>query len=547
MINKFLDNLKKGLFNALVSLNYPTEDMEIILEVPKDKNHGDYSTNLAMKLVKILRKAPMIIAEEIVNKLDKKELHLSKIEIANPGFINFTIDMNYLLEVVNVVNKNPDYGKLDLGKGKKIDIEFVSANPTGYLHIGHGRGAAYGDSLANIMTKCGYIVTREHYVNDAGNQITNMALSVYERYKELFGLEFHLLDDYYHGKEIITIAEMIKDQYGDKFLKEFDLDFFKEYGTKVLLDNLKKDLDRFNVHFDVWFSEKSLYSQGLVKNVINTLNEKGFTYEKDGAIFLKTSLYGDEKDRVIIKSDGSYTYFLPDIAYHENKLSRGFDHLIDVLGADHHGYVDRLKAAVTMVGGDSNLIDVELLQMVRAIENGVEVKMSKRSGKAITLIDLIDEVGSDALRYFYVSKALSTHMDLDLNIMKTKSNDNPVFYCQYAYARCASLFRRYAELGNEFHLAQSFNHINKDNVKDICLTLLKYPTTIEEACEKRLVHKIIQYIDELAYQLHSFYNDEKIITENIDETNEKLTILKALQTVLKDALTLVGIHVYEQM
>ena len=547
MINKFLDNLKKGLFNALVSLNYPTEDMEIILEVPKDKNHGDYSTNLAMKLVKILRKPPMIIAEEIVNKLDEKDLHLSKIEIANPGFINFTIDMNYLLEVVNVVNKNPDYGKLDLGKGKKIDIEFVSANPTGYLHIGHGRGAAYGDSLANIMTKCGYIVTREHYVNDAGNQITNMALSVYERYKELFGLEFHLLDDYYHGKEIITIAEMIKDQYGDKFLKEFDLDFFKEYGTKVLLDNLKKDLDRFNVHFDVWFSEKSLYSQGLVKNVINTLNEKGFTYEKDGAIFLKTSLYGDEKDRVIIKSDGSYTYFLPDIAYHENKLSRGFDHLIDVLGADHHGYVDRLKAAVTMVGGDSNLIDVELLQMVRAIENGVEVKMSKRSGKAITLIDLIDEVGSDALRYFYVSKALSTHMDLDLNIMKTKSNDNPVFYCQYAYARCASLFRRYAELGNEFHLAQSFNHINKDNVKDICLTLLKYPTTIEEACEKRLVHKIIQYIDELAYQLHSFYNDEKIITENIDETNEKLTILKALQTVLKDALTLVGIHVYEQM
>lgn len=547
MINKFLDNLKKGLFNALVSLNYPTEDIEIILEVPKDKNHGDYSTNLAMKLVKILRKPPMIIAEEIVNKLDKKDLHLSKIEIANPGFINFTIDMDYLLEVVNVVNKYPDYGKLDLGKGKKIDIEFVSANPTGYLHIGHGRGAAYGDSLANIMTKCGYIVTREHYVNDAGNQITNMALSVYERYKELFGLEFHLLDDYYHGKEIITIAEMIKDQYGDKFLKEFDLDFFKEYGTKVLLDNLKKDLDRFNVHFDVWFSEKSLYSQGLVKNVINTLNEKGFTYEKDGAIFLKTSLYGDEKDRVIIKSDGSYTYFLPDIAYHENKLSRGFDHLIDVLGADHHGYVDRLKAAVTMVGGDSNLIDVELLQMVRAIENGVEVKMSKRSGKAITLIDLIDEVGSDALRYFYVSKALSTHMDLDLNIMKTKSNDNPVFYCQYAYARCASLFRRYAELGNEFHLVQSFNHINKDNVKDICLTLLKYPTTIEEACEKRLVHKIIQYIDELAYQLHSFYNDEKIITENIDETNEKLTILKALQTVLKDALTLVGIHVYEQM
>ena len=415
------------------------------------------------------------------------------------------------------------------------------------MHIGHGRGAAYGDSLANILNKCGYKVTREHYVNDAGNQITNMAYSVYERYKELYGLPFELKDDYYHGKEIITIAKKVKEEYGDKFLDEFDLDFFKKYGTEILLNNLKEDLKRFNVNFDVWFSEKSLYATNAVQDVIKVLNDKGFVYEHEGAKFLKTSMYSDEKDRVIIKSDGSFTYFLPDIAYHANKLSRGYEHLIDVLGADHHGYVDRLKAAVSMVGGNADLIDVELLQMVRVMENGEEVKMSKRSGKAITLIDLIDEVGSDALRYFYVSKALNTHMDLDLNVMKTKSNDNPVFYAQYAYARVASVFRKFADAGETYHDVNSFSSIDKMKFKNICLTLLKYPAVIEEAGSKHLVHKVVHYIDELAYQLHSFYNEEKIICDDLNETLEKLTILNALKKVLKDALNLLGINTYEQM
>ena len=397
------------------------------------------------------------------------------------------------------------------------------------------------------MKKAGYKVNREHYVNDAGNQITNMALSVYERYKELYGQEAIMKDDYYHGKEIITVASCIKDEFGDKYLNNFDMDFFKEYGTEKLLGNLKKDLKAFNVEFDTWFSEKSLYREGAVEKVLTKLKEDGNTYVHEGATWLKTSTYNDEKDRVIVKGDGSYTYLLPDIAYHANKLSRGFTHLIDVLGADHHGYIERLKAAVSMVGGNSNLIDIEILQMVRVMENGVEVKMSKRSGKAITLSDLVEEVGSDALRYFYVAKSLSTHMDLDLDLMKQKSNDNPVFYAQYAHARICSVFKNFESTGAKYEAVSTFNNIDLNKTKDLCLLLLQYPSVIQEASTKRLVHKMTHFINELAYLLHSYYNDEKIITENIELTKEKLTIIKAVQIVLSDALNLIGVSSPEKM
>ena len=354
-------------------------------------------------------------------------------------------------------------------------------------------------------------------------------------------------EDYYFGKEIIQVAEEIKDEYGDRFLNNFDLDFFKSYGTEKLLGNLKKDLKKFNVEFDTWFSEKSLYETKEVENVLANLKKQGYTYQKDGALWLKTTDYGDEKDRVIIKSDGSYTYLLPDIAYHANKLSRGYHHLIDVLGADHHGYIHRLKAAVSMVGGNSNLIDVEILQMVRVIEDGVEVKMSKRSGKAITLIDLIDDVGTDALRYFYVAKSLSTHMDLDLDLMKQKSNDNPVFYAQYAYARICSIFKNAKDNGIDFIPVEEFNEIDIDSIKDICLVLLQYPNVLLEVAEKRLVHKLTHYIDDLAYQLHSYYNDQKVITDNKQLVMEKLTVLLAIKIVLKDSLTLIGVSTPEKM
>jgi len=540
--------LSKELSNVLSKLPYDTSSIEIEIEVPKDKTHGDFASNIAMKMARVARKAPRMIAEEIVSLFDKESAHVEKIEIAGAGFINFTIDIDYILSVVNIVNKfDSNYGTLPLNEENTVCLEYVSANPTGYLHVGHGRGAAYGDSLARIMRKAGVNVSREHYVNDAGNQIINMARSVYERYKELYGLECNLGDDHYHGKEIITIAKQIKDEYQDKFLNNYDEQFFKDYGTKVLLGNLQKDLRSFNVEFDTWFSEKSLYANNEVQKVIALLNEKGYTYQKDDATWLRTTDYKDEKDRVIIKSDGSYTYLLPDIAYHANKLNRGYKHLIDVLGADHHGYINRLKAAISMVGGNSNLLDVEILQMVRVLENGEEVKMSKRSGKAITLVDLIDMVGVDALRYFYVEKSLSTHMDLDLDLMRKKSSENPVYYAGYAHARIASVFRKFNDAGYKFEYVTEFKHINKASVKNLCTLLIQYPNLIKQVSENRLVHLITKYVQDLAYALHTYYNDEKIITENLEETMEKLTILNAVKIVLKDALSLVGVSAPEQM
>ena len=553
MLEQLLLNIRQELYQVVQNLGYvdgtiiKTVD-DIFLELPKDKDHGDYATNIAMKLARVARKRPLDIANEIVSSSNLAAMHLSKMEIAGPGFINLFLDLSYLHQIIfQINNEGSNYGNLNIGDGEDICLEYVSANPTGYLHVGHGRGAAYGDSLSRIMKKAGYKVNREHYVNDAGNQITNMALSVYERYKELYGQEAIMKDDYYHGKEIITVASCIKDEFGDKYLNNFDMDFFKEYGTEKLLGNLKKDLKAFNVEFDTWFSEKSLYREGAVEKVLTKLKEDGNTYVHEGATWLKTSTYNDEKDRVIVKGDGSYTYLLPDIAYHANKLSRGFTHLIDVLGADHHGYIERLKAAVSMVGGNSNLIDIEILQMVRVMENGVEVKMSKRSGKAITLSDLVEEVGSDALRYFYVAKSLSTHMDLDLDLMKQKSNDNPVFYAQYAHARICSVFKNFESTGAKFEAVSTFNNIDLNKTKDLCLLLLQYPSVIQEASTKRLVHKMTHFINELAYLLHSYYNDEKIITENIELTKEKLTIIKAVQIVLSDALNLIGVSSPEKM
>ena len=553
MLNKLMNDIRKEIYETIEKLGYldnqviPNPDA-IVLETPKDKSFGDYATNVAMRLARVARKAPLVIANEITQNLDINKIHLSKIDAVAPGFINLTLDLNYLSNIINqVLTEDSSYGSLSIGENEHICLEYVSANPTGYLHVGHGRGAAYGASLANILKKAGYKVNREHYVNDAGNQITNMAKSVYARYEELFGRPLNIPEDGYHGKEIITVAEEFKKQYNDEYLDKFDLNLFRKFGTEKLLNNLKRDLKSFNVEFDTWFSETSLYESGAVENTLNLLKDNDFTYVKDEALWLKTSTYRDEKDRVIVKSDGSFTYLLPDIAYHANKLSRGYTHLIDVLGADHHGYIDRLHAAVSMVGGNSNLIDVEILQMVRVIENGEEIKMSKRSGKAITLIDLINEVGTDALRYFYVEKALSTHMDLDLGLMKQKSTDNPVYYAQYAHARISGIFEKWNSLGNEFTPVTEFKVLDLTKIKDLCLTLIKYPAVIEEAATKRLVHKLPQYINLLASNLHSFYNDEKVITEDTQETLEKLTVLKAVQVVLKDALSLIGVSAPEKM
>lgn len=543
MINTLLQNLKEDLKKIIMELGV-NEEIDIFFDIPKDSTFGDYSTNVAMRLAKSLKKAPVMIANDIINKIDLQKNHLEKVETAGAGFINFYIDLKYLSQIIFDINQKEDkYGNINYGENKRINIEYVSANPTGYLHIGHCRGAAYGDSLARIMTKAGFQVSREFYVNDAGNQIQNLGHSIFERYKELFGLPCNLGDDGYYGKEIITIAQMIKDEYQDAHLNDTDLEFFRVYGTNYLLDGLKKDLQDFNVTFDTWFSEKSLYKNNAVYNTLEFLKEHNYTYENEGAIWLKTTQYGDEKDRVLVKSDGTLTYLTPDIAYHANKLSRGFDHLIDVLGADHHGYINRLKAAIAFVGGNPDLIDVEILQMVRVLQNGEEVKMSKRSGKAITMRDLIEEAGTDALRFLFVSKSLSTHMDLDLDLAVRQTNDNPVYYAQYAYARICSLFRKC----NNYQPVNDFNKIDLTKVKKLIMILLQYPSVIKEAAEKRIPHRISQYVLNLASALHGYYNDEKILTDDIQEMNEKLTLLNAVKIVLKDSLNLLGVGVKEEM
>lgn len=546
MINKILENLSKRINEIIIELG--GEELEIFFEVPKDESFGDYSINVAMRLAKTFKRSPILIAKEIASKIETEHYHLEKVDVAGSGFINFFLDKEYLINVVfDILEKEDNYGNLNIGEGENINIEFVSANPTGYLHIGHGRGAAYGDSLARIMRKAGYNVSTEHYVNDAGNQIHNLTLSIYERYKELFGMDSHLGEDSYHGPEIIEIAKIIKNDKDDYYLNNEWYDDVRKIGLEYLLNGLKKDLKDFNVVFDTWFSEKSLYDNGEVQKTLNYLIDHDYTYELEGAIWLKTTLYNDEKDRVLVKSDKTLTYLMPDIAYHANKLSRGYTHLINVLGADHHGYINRLKAAVAFIGGNPDMIDVEILQMVRALKDGQEIKMSKRSGKAITLRDLIDEVGSDALRFMYVSKALSTHMDLDLDLAVKNSNENPVYYAQYAYARICSLFRVLEEKNQEFTPVKEFNNIDINKTSKLVMILLQYQSYIEEAAIKRLPHKVSQYTLLLAGALHSYYNDEKIISEDVVDVNEKLTLLKAVQIVLKNSLYLIGVGVKEKM
>ena len=548
MINELLNNLKLDIIKSIKDkYDLDINENDVFFDTPKDKSHGDYSINIAMRLAKPLRKAPVIIANEIIENIDNNKNHLEKVEVLN-GFINFFIDKKYLSNVVFKINAEKDnYGKSNYGNHKKVDIEYVSANPTGFLHVGHCRGAAYGDSLARIYKKAGFDVNREYYINDGGNQIENLVKSIYARYNELYGLPFKLDDDCYHGKEIIEIAKMIRDEVGDKYIINNDYnychDYFRTFGVNYLLNNLKKDLNDFNVTFDTWFSEKSLYDNGDVAKTIEYLKKSGYTYEDEGALWLKTTEYGDEKDRVLIKSDKTLTYLTPDIAYHMNKLSRGYDELIDVLGADHYGYIPRLKAAIKFCGGNPDALNVDILQMVRVMQDGVEVKMSKRSGKAITMRDLIDEVGADALRFLFIQKALSTQMDLDLDLALKQSNENPVYYAQYAYARIRSLFRMYPN----FKEVKEFNKIDLSKCEDLITILMQYPSVIIEAASKRIPHRICQYILSLAQALHSYYNDEKIISEDEELTNEKLTLMQAVAYVLKDALSLIGVGTKEKM
>lgn len=534
--------LTSMLKKSLDKLNIELEN-DIVIEKPAKKENGDYSTNIALTLTKKLHQSPMEIATSIKENLEKEDV-IEDIQIASPGFINIYLKKEYLLSYINkIITENKNYGKNNIGNNKKINIEFVSANPTGILHIGHGRGATYGDNLARIMNFSGYDVTKEYYVNDAGNQMNNLGISIKERYKELCGLECNLPENGYHGKEIIDLAKKIYEEYGNQKL-ESDIEFFKQQGLETLLSQIKKDLDRYRVNFNIFTSEQSIYDKCLVEDVLSKLRNSNQCYVKDDALWLKTTQYGDEKNRVLIKSDGNYTYLTPDIAYHIDKINRGYDELIDVLGSDHHGYINRLKAALTMLGKDSNILDIKILQMVRLIKDGEELKLSKRTGKTITLMELVDEIGVNATRYFFSSHSLDTSMDLNIDLALKQSNENPVYYIEYANARICSILKKYHK--KPIPLEQYVN-LNSKETYTILNKLIEFEDIVISSAKKESPHIIANYIYDLATLFHSYYAKDKIITEDEKSTEEKINLLLAIQIVIQNALDLLGIIPREEM
>lgn len=539
------EQIKEMINSALNELSIEFNLESIVVEVPKKREQGDFSTNIAMQLTKVLKDNPRNIAEKIVEVLSKNTNEIKTIEIAGPGFINIYLNDEYVFSgISNVIKQGENYGSSSIGKKEKIDIEFVSANPTGILHLGTARGAAYGSNLANIMSFAGYDVTKEYYINDAGNQIINLGVSLKERYKGLCGLEENMPEDGYYGSEIIDIAKTIFDKYGNSKLDE-DLEFFKKVAVDYLLNIIKTDLSNFGVTFDVWTSEKSIRAKGRIEESLKILDEKGLVYKKDNATWLKTTVYGDDKDRVLIKTDGSYTYLVPDIAYHLDKFDRGFDYLVDVFGADHHSYVSRLKASIEALGYDKDKLEVRLLQMVRLLRDGEIVKMSKRTGGNITISELVGEIGKDAARYFFATRSLDGQMDFDINLALKKSSENPFFYVGYANARICSILKDAKE--KNIDICTDIKEAIDIDSKALLLKVYEFTEVLVSAALKKEPHLITNYVYELASMFHNYYGKHKILTDDIKMSEKRLGLIKTVGITITNALRLIGVKAPEKM
>lgn len=548
------EKLKGTIKQAIIVAELAKEEElpEIILETPRDKEHGDFATNIAMQLARIARKAPRQIAEEIVANINKEEASIDNIDIAGPGFINFYMKSDYLGDLVEqIIEAGEDYGKTTYGKGKKVQVEFVSVNPTGRLHLGHARNAAFGDVLSNVLSAAGYEVEREYYINDAGSQIDNLGLSLEARYFQAFGKDKELPEDGYYGKDIIEAVEKLIETEGDKWLQvdeEERFEFFKEYGLRAMLEMIEEDLSLFRVHFDHWFSERSLYEGDQIANVLKTLKDKGYIFEEDGATWFKASAFNDDKDRVLIKKDGSYTYLTPDITYHQNKFDRGFDELINIWGGDHHGYIPRMEAAIQALGYDKEQFEVKVIQMVNIIEEGEKLRMSKRSGNAVTLRELLDEVGVDAVRYFFVARSNDTQLDFDTKLAKSQSNENPVYYVQYAHARICTMLKNAEAQGIDLDADFDATLLTTKYELDLLKKLGELPQVVTDSAKKRAPYQITQYVYDLASLLHRFYNAEKVLdTDNLDLTYARISLMKAVQITLANALDILDVTAPEKM
>ena len=539
--------LRQRISDVLSSMALSVTLESIVIEKTKDAAHGDFATTIAMQMARQLKKNPFTIAEEIVAKINRDGIE--KIEIAKPGFINFFLKAETISSIIKtIIEQDKHYGQSTEGNGHKVNVEFVSANPTGALHLGHARGAALGDSICRLYEKAGFDVTREFYVNDAGNQIDNLALSIYARMKEANGEEVVFPEDGYHARDIIVMAKKHKKEFLDKDGHMLPFEKIsaklKKLGIKEELATIRKDLKDFRVIFDKFSFETKIRSDHGAEKVLSGL--ASHIYQEDGATLLKTSAFGDDKDRVIIKSDGNYTYFLPDIAYHLEKLSRGYDQLIDILGADHHGYINRMKAALTMAGYQPTILEVELIQMVRLIKDGQEMKMSKRSGVGVTLKELCHEVGVDATRYFFVARASSAHLDFDMNLATENSSANPVYYAQYAHARLSKLLRS----ASARHLSIDDSGASLKEPSELALLkhLADYPGEVLASALNRSPEKMTAYIQKLANLIHGFYTECRIIdAANVPMTSARLGLVKASRIVLKDALNLIGVTAPNKM
>ncbi len=545
--------MKNKIINLLTSSvnKLGVQDLAIHVETPKNTDNGDFSSNVAMQLTKVLRKNPREIAEQIISNLEEVDF-VEKVEIAGPGFINFFVNKATLGDILKTIfDKNENFGENNTGNNEKVLLEYVSANPTGDLHVGHARNGAVADSLSRIMKKSSYDVTREYYVNDAGNQINNLTLSADCRYKQALGLDVSMPEDGYNGNDIVKLGEVLAEQFGNSLLEKSEEDYYKflrEYSVNYQLEKLKKDLTAFRVEFDSFYSETSLYENGKIKETLTKLRELGHIYDLDGATWLRTTELGtgDDKDRVLIKADGSYTYFTPDIAYHKDKFDRGYKKLINLFGADHHGYVPRLKASVAATGYNPTDLEVLIMQLVRLLENGQEVKMSKRTGKTITIRDLIEEVGVDAARYFLVMRSADTHLDFDFALAKEQSSDNPLYYVQYAHARICSILRQVEE--NKYDITKYDANLLTDEYSiDVLKNLAYFPEVVAQAAKYYEPHRLCNYMQNLAASFHKFYGNNKVITENIEQTISYLALITAVKITIKNALQLIGVSAPEKM
>lgn len=549
--------MKEALAKAIKDMAIKRLKMEGVLEepafsiiIPDNPSHGDFATNIAMQLTKHLRKSPKVIAEDFAKDMEAIFRGDLTAEVAGPGFINFTMSKNLFQDTVKKILEDKKYFYNNSGNGRKILLEFVSANPTGPLHIGHGRGAAYGDSLARILEVSGYDVYREYYVNDGGNQMNNLGLSVYARICENEGIEFEFPESGYHGDYIKEIAVIVATE-NPRILdmtKEKAINICLKDAVEIISEGIKHDLAEFRVEFDDWFSEKTLYKTGAVEAVLKKLKERGQTFEEDGALWLATKLMGDDKDRVLKKSSGEYTYLAPDIAYHENKYRRGFARLIDIWGADHHGYVKRMSCAIEALGHNPATFEASLIQMVNLVKDGEKISMSTRSGSFIPLSWLIDEVGVDAARFFYNMRSHDAQFDFDIDLAKSKNSDNPVYYIQYAHARVYSLLSNAAAKGHKYERGKNLDKLTLPDEISLIKIMMRFKDTLELAAVHLEPHRVTYHLQDVASAFHGYYYANQIVIDEDKElTNARLSLCEAVASTIKCGLSVLGVSAPERM